>query len=342
MTSRTWAIQLIGALLLILLLVYSIPIIKHKIAAKMTQNVEEILHKQGYSWVKVIMKGRDVIVKGQTANVSEHQKVIEQIRSIWFVQNISDEITPIIIEPYTLNLHWDGQTLSIDGYLASQQSKQNINQYIQQHFTGNEIKENLQLGIGSPEHWQSLTKVLLQQIKKLSFASIQMVDRTIEVRGKAQTSEQVASLEKAIIPLVKKYNYQFSNQIIALDQSIIFCQHKFNTLLKDTKINFKSGSSIIDSGSDTLLKSLADTAIFCADSNILIIGHTDNFGDEQANIKLSTQRAQAVKGLLFSRGGIPLEHLKTEGRGSSEPIDSNDTKQGQASNRRIELIVDGL
>jgi hypothetical protein len=107
MTSRTWAMQLIGALLLILLLVYSIPIITHKISVKITQNIEKILHKQGHSWVTIVAKGRDIIVKGQTSSVSEHQKVIDQMRNIWFVQNISDEITPIIIEPYTLNLHWD-------------------------------------------------------------------------------------------------------------------------------------------------------------------------------------------------------------------------------------------
>jgi hypothetical protein len=97
--------------------------------------------------------------------------------------------------------------------------------------------------------------VLLQQIKKLSLASIQIVDHNIEIRGKAQTNKHIENLERSIIPFGKKYNYQTSNKIIALNKSIITCQNKFNTLLKDTKIKFKSGSSIIDSGSNSLLKS---------------------------------------------------------------------------------------
>jgi outer membrane protein OmpA-like peptidoglycan-associated protein len=67
-------------------------------------------------------------------------------------------------------------------------------------------------------------------------------------------------------------------------------------------------------------------------------GHTDNVGDAAANLKLSQDRASAVKNLLVS-GGIDAARLSTDGFGQDRPIDTNDTDEGRAKNRRTELVV---
>jgi len=65
-----------------------------------------------------------------------------------------------------------------------------------------------------------------------------------------------------------------------------------------------------------------------------IQGHTDNRGNENFNIRLSGKRAKAVKDYLVSQG-VDAEILSTEGFGSSQPIASNDTKEGRLQNRRV-------
>ena len=67
-------------------------------------------------------------------------------------------------------------------------------------------------------------------------------------------------------------------------------------------------------------------------------GHTDNVGDAAANLKLSQDRASAIKNLLVS-GGIDAARLSTDGFGQDRPADTNDTDEGRAKNRRTELVV---
>ena len=67
-------------------------------------------------------------------------------------------------------------------------------------------------------------------------------------------------------------------------------------------------------------------------------GHTDNVGDAATNLKLSQDRANAIKNLLVS-GGIDAVRLSTDGFGQDRPIDTNDTEEGRAKNRRTELVV---
>jgi outer membrane protein OmpA-like peptidoglycan-associated protein len=69
-----------------------------------------------------------------------------------------------------------------------------------------------------------------------------------------------------------------------------------------------------------------------------IAGHTDSSGSDEYNRTLSQRRAQAVASYLTSQG-VKSERLITVGAGESHPIASNDTEQGRASNRRVELTI---
>ena len=71
---------------------------------------------------------------------------------------------------------------------------------------------------------------------------------------------------------------------------------------------------------------------------IRIIGHTDNVGKDDANQKLSEGRASAVKQDLIDRG-LNADRLEAEGRGESQPIDTNDTEEGRQNNRRVEIEI---
>lgn len=69
-----------------------------------------------------------------------------------------------------------------------------------------------------------------------------------------------------------------------------------------------------------------------------IAGHTDSSGSDSYNLQLSQRRAQAVASYLVSQG-VKSERLITVGAGEAHPIASNDTEQGRAANRRVELTI---
>ena len=69
-----------------------------------------------------------------------------------------------------------------------------------------------------------------------------------------------------------------------------------------------------------------------------IQGHTDNVGAPATNLKLSQDRAAAVKAYLVQTFGIAADRLTTSGFGDTKPVGSNTTDDGRAKNRRVELV----
>jgi len=67
-------------------------------------------------------------------------------------------------------------------------------------------------------------------------------------------------------------------------------------------------------------------------------GHTDGIGGDAFNLDLSKRRAAAVKDALVKKYAIEATRLSTAGFGKSQPKDTNDTLEGRAHNRRVELI----
>jgi outer membrane protein OmpA-like peptidoglycan-associated protein len=109
-----------------------------------------------------------------------------------------------------------------------------------------------------------------------------------------------------------------------------------------------SGSVLFPSGGDQLSpiarQSLDRVASVLteqpAEGPISIEGYTDSRGAEGFNQQLSQKRADAVRGYLVGRG-LRAERVQAIGRGESSPIDSNDTSEGRASNRRVEIVIPG-
>lgn len=73
--------------------------------------------------------------------------------------------------------------------------------------------------------------------------------------------------------------------------------------------------------------------------DMTVVGHTDSQGPQDLNQKLSLERAQSVVGFLQSNG-VGEDRLKAEGKGSEEPLASNETEEGRALNRRVEFLFD--
>ena len=103
---------------------------------------------------------------------------------------------------------------------------------------------------------------------------------------------------------------------------------------------FDHGKASLLAGSLKQLDEIAHALVDAKSSSIQIEGFTDSTGSAKINEQLSQKRAEAVRDYLAKRG-IPANRIHAVGRGASNPIDSNDTAEGRAANRRVELIIQG-
>jgi outer membrane protein OmpA-like peptidoglycan-associated protein len=101
---------------------------------------------------------------------------------------------------------------------------------------------------------------------------------------------------------------------------------------------FASGSATLVPTLIQDLRTVANSLVRYPSSRIEVIGHTDNIGTAAFNQDLSQRRAWSVASVLRDTG-VPNARLSAFGRGEDQPIASNLTPQGQAQNRRVEIII---
>jgi OmpA-OmpF porin, OOP family len=103
-------------------------------------------------------------------------------------------------------------------------------------------------------------------------------------------------------------------------------------------ILFDTGLSEIKPESDSALVQISKLLTDNKTLNLYVVGHTDNVGTIDSNMKLSKDRADAVIKALVTKYGITATRLKAYGVASLVPVASNDTEEGKAKNRRVELV----
>jgi outer membrane protein OmpA-like peptidoglycan-associated protein len=103
-------------------------------------------------------------------------------------------------------------------------------------------------------------------------------------------------------------------------------------------ILFDINSDKIKPESYGVMKDIANVLTDNSSIKVKIVGHTDSDGKDADNLSLSKRRAEAVKASLVKDFGIDAARLDTDGKGASQPVDSNATAEGKANNRRVEFI----
>jgi outer membrane protein OmpA-like peptidoglycan-associated protein len=106
----------------------------------------------------------------------------------------------------------------------------------------------------------------------------------------------------------------------------------------DSGLLFGFDSSVIQPEAKNNLTQLAASLKQYPDSDIIIVGHTDNSGSDAYNLSLSNRRSDAAKAYLVSQG-IPSSRIQAQGRGELEPVADNNLEAGRDQNRRVEVAI---
>jgi outer membrane protein OmpA-like peptidoglycan-associated protein len=110
------------------------------------------------------------------------------------------------------------------------------------------------------------------------------------------------------------------------------------TIISMSDILFETGKANLTADLKTSLAKISGILLVFKNSRVIVEGHTDNVGSEDYNQELSVARAENVMNFMIEQGVSP-SRLTAIGYGLSRPIADNETKEGRAKNRRVDLIV---
>ncbi|MDZ4261570.1 MAG: OmpA family protein, partial [Pseudomonadota bacterium] len=112
-----------------------------------------------------------------------------------------------------------------------------------------------------------------------------------------------------------------------------------NVLISAHGFSFPSGQSEIQADNFPLMNKIVDAIKTFPNARIEVGGHTDSSGSDAANQKLSEARAAKVAKFLKEVGGIAADRVSSRGFGEAKPVASNETGEGRAENRRVEIKI---
>jgi OOP family OmpA-OmpF porin len=245
--------------------------------------------------------------------------------------------------PYIFQVNKDpvAQTVTLNGYVPDNAVHAALIDATKRKFLNEKIVDNLKASIGAPSGFANAVTAALGALSRLSTGSLTISDREVKLSGDAfydVAADEIRGGLGGELPRGWRANTEVSTRPPSSAVDATVCQQLFAELLAVGKIRFLSGQANIDIDSRGLMDRLVEIALRCPAANLEIGGHTDADGDEDANMKLSERRAQAVLDYML-RAGLPGDRLHAMGFGPSEPVASNDTAEGKARNRRIEFKV---
>lgn len=142
-------------------------------------------------------------------------------------------------------------------------------------------------------------------------------------RSARQEAEQRAAAAIASLQQLAKVKEEARGTVITLDGAVLFVTGK-------SELSALAKQKLSD-----VAKALNDID---PEKSIVVEGHTDSRGSDDTNLALSEQRASSVRDYLVSQG-VAQERITAKGQGETQPVATNDTDEGRANNRRVEIVI---
>ena len=158
-----------------------------------------------------------------------------------------------------------------------------------------------------------------------------------DLAKKDKELQDAANREKELKDKVQKYEENVAN-IVTEEKATKMKQKTIKTFRLGEKPTFVFGTDQLNKNGKESLKQVAAELENYPDAEVLIEGHTDNVGSDEVNQRISENRAASVANTLKNEYKVK-NHIAVIGKGKKEPIASNDTAEGRAKNRRVEIII---
>ncbi|MFO7497336.1 MAG: OmpA family protein [Desulfobacterales bacterium] len=190
--------------------------------------------------------------------------------------------------------------------------------------------------IGSIQALQENRDYLSAKTEDLKNEVDELGARVINLEGRSrEEQETMARLEAE-----KRFNQKFSEiqTFFGKDEAEVYRQGDY-LMIRLRGIKFPVGRAVIMPENYELLRKVQQAIRNFDDPDVVVAGHTDSTGSNAVNEQLSLERAEAVREYLIANNTLPSNRVAAIGYGSARPLLSNETAEGRAANRRIDVAI---
>lgn len=352
-----WPVGLLALLALLLLaLIAFLYFAPHRVETQVENDVKQQLSQAGFPWVEVEGNGQEVHLRGTPPTAVSESMLVALARgtecdTAFGLQTCPTDVHVDLNAPKKppaapaksvapAPRHFDfvfsatGDSVELTGEVPSAKVRTELAKEAQSRFSNVKNRLTVAKGVAMPANASARTRGLAT-LKGLTNGTATYKSGTLSVVGVAG-SEAVETSARQLFAK-DPGDVQLGEIRIERVTEADRCDQRLASILSKTKLRFQTASSRLHPDNKELLSTLAGVLKDCPGA-FVIDGHTDSNGEEASNQKLSLARAKAVRASLVSLG-IARDRLSTQGYGESRPAATNDTPQGRAQNRRIEIHV---
>ena len=318
----------------------------------------------GGNWQGVARFGLDVLSETESGEVRLIDKTLrvsavetdpaERARLSAQVTNIAAPYRglPLIRGPAVWMASHSPGGLVLSGTVHSEAEHRELLGIVQANYAG-EITDRMEVVPGPPDDWLGAVRAGLPHFARFRSGTFEVHppfgDAGIIIEGEAPGST-VYYLKQDMAGAASPYAVNIMADPVNVDVPeiagidfdagpVAACEQAFAAVLATNSVTFDTDAATISRASGITLDKLMAVSRLCAPDLVFELGgYTDSMGDRAANIALSEARATAVMEYMISAGFDP-DRLSAVGYGPDQPVQSNDTPEGRAANRRIEFRV---
>ena len=192
------------------------------------------------------------------------------------------------------------------------------------------VATNTELAQTDSTHQQNISNLKQKHAEELAMLDQQYKDELAK--------QEISQAEFAAFELAKESRFSRIQDKFSENEAKVYRQ-KNDVLLSVYGFDFLPGTADINQKNFGLMDKIVKSIAEFENSKVVVSGHTDSTGTDEINKELSQQRAQNVAKFLNEVGGITTDRIEAEGYGQSKPVASNNTPEGRALNRRVEVLI---
>lgn len=310
-----------------------------------TVNTEEIRRVKLAAAERLL--GSDLnVVDNLTVAPAETEETNSQTPTEQVISNTANTETPVQVakRPASIEIRSSNNQISLTGFVANESDANAIRAGLNNLFGANGFDDELTISENiESASWIDDALSVTSEVRDISDFVVNIRTGQMKLSGSVEDREtardlSIAATEIAGDKLGVLNNFSINNVTVTDSNEDLMAQSLMQELdaLPTRNIVFNKNSTSLTESAQEVLDDVAAAILGYSDMVVEIAGHTDSSGDAVRNLRLSKQRAEAVRDYLVEKN-VPASRLSPIGYGETAPIGDNETDAGRAANRRIEF-----